>query len=155
MPEPYPPEFDLDGDLTGCEMLDTLDAYGHLTWTVGNDDWIACADYNVFINTDGEVIFAYHVVVDCESGGFTDTVEAQVRNLTKRPFRSERGWCPLWQYADICSEHYMNDAQFGTPDHKEVEAACRSFEESVLISVAKAQKLIDDGGEIPQGPIDE
>lgn len=154
MDKGYPPEFDLDGDMTDQEMLDTLDAYGHLSWTVGNEDWIACADYNVFINTDGEILLAYHVVVDCESGGFTDTLEAQVHNLTKRPYSSKHGWCPLWQYADICAEHYMNDEQFGTPDHEDVSKVCRSFEENVLSAIEKAQKIIDEGGEIPQGAIE-
>lgn len=154
MPDPYPPEFDLDGELTEHEMLETLDAYGHLTWTVGNGDWLACADYNIFVNVDGEILIAYHVVVDCESGGFTDTLEAKVHNLTKYPYSSNSGFCPLWQYADICAEHYMNDDQFGVPDPDEVAAACKSFEEDVINTVARAQKLIDDGAEIPQGPIE-
>jgi len=49
-----------------------LDAYGHLAWTVGDENWIACLDYD--ISPDGKR-YAYHVVVNCESGGFIDTLE--------------------------------------------------------------------------------
>ena len=47
-----------------------LDAFGHLNWTVGNEDWIACFDAIL----KGDKI-EYHVVVDCESGGFVGTME--------------------------------------------------------------------------------
>jgi hypothetical protein len=50
---------------------DKLDAYGHLEWTVGNEDWIACFDA---IRVGNKI--KYHVVVDCDSGGFTDTPES-------------------------------------------------------------------------------
>jgi hypothetical protein len=53
--------------------VEILDAYGHLSWTVGNDDWLACFDAD--ISPDGKR-YAYHVVVDCESGGFTETPES-------------------------------------------------------------------------------
>ena len=45
-----------------------LDAYGHLNWTVGDENWTACLDA---VRVGDQI--AYHVVVDCESGGFTDT----------------------------------------------------------------------------------
>jgi hypothetical protein len=51
-------------------MTDKLDAYGHLNWTVGNEDWLACFDARRVGNE-----IEYHVIVDCESGGFTDTIE--------------------------------------------------------------------------------
>lgn len=78
----------------------TLDAYGHLNWTVGHEDWIACFD----AIRAGDAIH-YHVVVDCESGGFTDTLEDGrvklddangIANLKSAPF----------YWADICAEHY-------------------------------------------------
>ena len=50
-----------------------LDAYGHLTWTLGDDDWMACFDA---VRVGSEI--HYHVVVNCESGGFIDTVESGV-----------------------------------------------------------------------------
>ena len=55
------------------ELLKRCDAYGHLTWTLGNDDWMACFD----AVREGDRI-AYHAVVNCESGGFIDTVEKGV-----------------------------------------------------------------------------
>lgn len=59
--------------LTDAEMLGELDAYGHLTWTMGDQDWLACFDAKRF----GDKI-AYHAVVNCESGGFIDTIEKGV-----------------------------------------------------------------------------
>lgn len=52
-------------------MANELDAYGHLTWTVGNEDYTACFD----AIRKGEHI-AFHVVANCESAGFVDTVQA-------------------------------------------------------------------------------
>lgn len=60
-----PPESD-DGE----DVERQLDAYGHLTWTIGDDDWMACFDA---VHVRGEI--HYHVVVNCESGGFIDTLE--------------------------------------------------------------------------------
>lgn len=66
---------------------DHLDAYGHLTYACGCSpwsddapedrdlDWLACADFAV--HNDGEYLhIAVHVVVDCESAGFVDTVDS-------------------------------------------------------------------------------
>ena len=48
-----------------------LDAYGHLTWTLGDNDWMACFDA---VRVGDEI--HYHVVVNCESGGFIETTES-------------------------------------------------------------------------------
>lgn len=83
-----------------------LDAFGHLNWTVGNEDWIACFDAIV----EGDQIH-YHVVVDCDSGGFMDTLEdrriplADVASLYSLP--------SYW--ADICSDHYLDSSE---PEHE-------------------------------------
>jgi len=81
------------------EDLD-LDAYGHMNWTVGNEDWVACFD----ARRNGDHI-EYHVVIDCESGGFVDTVDhdtialqAAVEGLHGLPYH----------YADLCLEHYAD-----------------------------------------------
>jgi hypothetical protein len=54
---------------------DELDAYGHLTWTVGTIDdepgWMACFDAVYDENTN---TICYHVVVD--GGSFVDTPES-------------------------------------------------------------------------------
>lgn len=47
-----------------------LDAYGHLEWTVGNEDYIVCLD--AILSDDYQEVI-YHCVVNCESGGFTET----------------------------------------------------------------------------------
>ena len=79
-----------------------LDAYGHLTWTVGNDDWVACFDA---VLSPDKTRIAYHAVVDCESGGFIDTIESGVipvekaTNLMNLPD----------SYLDVCCEQYAGD----------------------------------------------
>ena len=55
-----------------------LDAYGHMTWTMGDADWTACFDAVRVGNA-----IAYHVVVNCESGGFIDTVEKGLVPITE------------------------------------------------------------------------
>jgi hypothetical protein len=81
-----------------------LDAYGHLEWTVGNEDWLACFDA-VLSPEMGRI--AYHVVVDCESGGFTDTIEKGVvpieeaMTLAGLPDR----------FAETCAEMYLDSAE--------------------------------------------
>lgn len=86
-------------------LRETLDAYGHLTWTVGNEDWLACADASVG-RFDGDLYLAWHVVVDCESGGFTDTLESgflKIEPGCKAPFGV------LAHFLDICFEHYAHE----------------------------------------------
>lgn len=76
-----------------------LDAFGHLTWTVGNNDWIACFDAER--TPEG---IAYHVVVNCESGGFVDTLESGTVPATEEGIRSLLGLPDYW--VGICMEHY-------------------------------------------------
>ena len=59
--------------MTDEQMLAELDAYGHLTWTLGDLDWMACFDAQRF----GDKI-AYQVVINCESAGFIETTEKGV-----------------------------------------------------------------------------
>jgi len=79
-----------------------LDAYGHMNWTVGNEDWVACFDACRVGNK-----IEYHVVVDCESAGFTDTLEHAT------VYATPEGIAPLFdlpgRYADICCDMYLND----------------------------------------------
>lgn len=76
-----------------------LDAYGHMNWCVGNEDWVACFD--AVRVPEG---IAFHVVVDCESGGFTDTIESGVVATEKAV--EELAALP-WRYADTCIEQYL------------------------------------------------
>jgi hypothetical protein len=81
-----------------------LDAYGHLTWVLGNDDWQACFD----AVREGNNIH-YHAVVNCESGGFIDTIEkgtipvAEIDKLRSLP----NG------YIDSVMEQYAGKRGFG------------------------------------------
>ena len=79
-----------------------LDAYGHMSWTVGNEDWVACFD----ARRNGDSI-EYHVVVDCESGGFTDTLEhGMVKMSDINGIANMKAMPDYW--VDICSEHYID-----------------------------------------------
>jgi hypothetical protein len=60
-------------NVTDEQMISELDAYGHLTWTMGDMDWMVCFD----AVRHGDRI-AYQAVVNCESGGFIDTIEKGV-----------------------------------------------------------------------------
>jgi hypothetical protein len=76
-----------------------LDAYGHLTWTLGDNDWMACFD----AVRVGDSI-AYHVVVNCESGGWIDTLEHGTIPL------DEAGWLvdlPS-KYVDSAIENHLD-----------------------------------------------
>jgi hypothetical protein len=74
-------EYPNDGEGSSDNLLERLDAYGHLTWTLGDDDWMACFD----AVREGDFI-AYHVVVNCESGGFIDTIEKGVAKVDEAGF---------------------------------------------------------------------
>jgi len=94
------------------EMLSELDAYGHLNWTVGNEDWLACFDA---VRHDDRI--AYHVVVDCESGGFTDTLEKGVIPVTD--IDQLRGLPDTW--VSTCMEHYAGQKGHGRIQWKRTE----------------------------------
>jgi len=85
-------------------MTERLDAYGHLNFTVGNEDWIACFDA---IRTPEGI--EYEVVVNCESGGFIDTVEHRTVPATLEGIRSLLGLPDC--FASICMEHYADDTE--------------------------------------------
>jgi hypothetical protein len=79
----------------------SLDAYGHMSFTVGNSDWVACFDAE---RRRGFITYHVVVVVDCESGGFTDTIQkaaipvSDVATLFNLPE----------MYADMCFEMYAD-----------------------------------------------
>lgn len=105
-----------------------LDAYGHLEWTVGNEDWLACFD--AVRVPEG---IAYHVVVDCESGGFTDTIESgtvpveEAMTLAGLPGR----------YADMCGEMYVDSEDFPMPDADEYADCDRRWAEHLRALAAE------------------
>lgn len=88
------------------EAIESLDAYGHLEYCVGwsdectddvpedsdRGDWLACCDFAVFTDEEGQVKVAYHVVVNSDSGGFIDTLEQSVVDADKAPFDLPDYW---------------------------------------------------------------
>jgi len=106
---------------------DKLDAYGHLNWTVGNEDWIACFDA---IRTAAGI--EYHVVVDCESGGFTDTPEHGTVPATAEGIANLLCFPSYW--ADICSEHYLDtpEEEYGPVEWQETDKSWRQHLEHLL-----------------------
>ena len=100
---------------TDDDLLEALDAYEHLTWTVGFDseeygDWLACFDFKVFDHPDRGVLVAYHVVVNSDSGGFTDTVESCVVGADKAPTDLPNYWTDIAVEHGGMSESDLNDA---------------------------------------------
>lgn len=85
-------------------LLDTLDGYGHENWTVGNKDWVACADAALG-RFRGRLFLAWHVVVDCESGGWIDTIEKSTVEITPEATPPTG---VLSQYLDNCMEFHID-----------------------------------------------
>lgn len=85
------------------QAVESLDAYGHLAYCVGwNDDdapedsdrgdWLACFDFAVFVDGEGDVKVAYHTIVNSDSGGFIDTLEQRVVDAAKAPYNLPDYW---------------------------------------------------------------
>jgi len=102
------------------DMLAGLDAYGHLDWMVGYDnehgDWLACFDFAVFEHPERGVLVAYHTVVNSDSAGFVDTLEACVVEAAKAPYGLPDYWSGIgqehseWSEEDLAEAHKINDA---------------------------------------------
>jgi hypothetical protein len=107
---------------TDSEMLEGLDAYGHLNWTVGSGeegdergDWLACFDFEVFDHPERGKLVAYHVVVNSESGHFIDTLETAVVEASKAPFDLPDYWTGIgidqgdWTEEEVNQAHECNE----------------------------------------------
>lgn len=140
------------------EAVNSLDAYGHLTYTLGfsdegNDDvpedsdrgdWLACFDFVVFTE-NGKVKVAYHAVVNSDSGGFIDTVEKGVVDADNAPFGLPETYldCGFDQGAEWteqeqtdaqeCIAKWKLDLQAAIDDEKAGQAS-DDFERSLLKS---------------------
>lgn len=99
---------------------DELDAFGHLTWTVGfcaedadddRGDWLACFDF-VCRREGDAVVVEYHVVVDSDSGGFTDTLEHRTRTAEDAPFDLPIYWADISRsgHGVVWTEEEVGDA---------------------------------------------
>jgi len=58
-------------------------------------DWLACFDGIVWKHPSRGVLVAYHVVVNSDSGGFTDTLESGVVEAEKAPFDLPDYWTSI------------------------------------------------------------
>ena len=96
-----------------------LDAYGHLNWTVGNSDWLACFDA---IRVPGGI--KYHVVVNCESGGFIDTPEKNTVALDQA--EALLGGLPEY-WEGIALENYPNGRGDLRVRRKETKACAKAW----------------------------
>ena len=91
------------------ELIEKLDAYGHLTWVVGygddgddddRGDWLACFDFFIHTNPDGDTKVAYQVVVNSDSGGFIESPESGVVPADKAPFDLPDYWASIGMDGD-------------------------------------------------------
>lgn len=105
------------GTPTFDEMIEGLDAYGHLTWTVGfgddcdeRGDWLACFDFEVFDHPERGKLVAYHTVVNSDSGGFIDTLETAVVEADKAPFDLPDYWAGVGQEHEAWTEEEVTEA---------------------------------------------
>jgi hypothetical protein len=128
------------------QLMGALDAYGHLTWTVGNEDWLAAADA-VLGRFEDRLFLAWHVVVDCESGGFTDTLESGIVEI--KPEASPPIGI-LSRYLDTCVSHYLDEQGSTDPDHEHLQidvdscvATIEGFDEHVRKLWAGDERDID------------
>lgn len=100
------------------DLLDGLDAYGHLTWVVGTEDfkdgkggdWLACFDFEVFDHPERGRLVAYHTVVNSDSGGFIETMEEYVVEAAKAPFNLPDYWAGIGQEQGQWSDEDYEEA---------------------------------------------
>jgi hypothetical protein len=108
-----------------------LDAYGHLAWTVGNEDYIACFDA---VLSGDKTRIAYHVVVNCESGGFLDTIEQGVVPVEEA--KAKLHHLPD-SYLDSCCEQYAGEYEYPI-DINECQQSIKSWNRHIDILVKQA-----------------
>lgn len=105
------------------ELLEKLDAYGHITYAVGfsdedededtgRGDWLACFDFYIHEDPDGVLRIAYHVVVDSDSGGFIDTPESGVVSVEQAPFNLPAQYLDVGMgFGTVWTDQELADAQ--------------------------------------------
>jgi len=130
------------------ELLDELDAYRHLNYTVGfsdefnedvaedsdRGDWLACADFNVCNHLHEGLIVAFHLVVNSDSGGFIDTLESGVVPADKAPY----GLLEYW--LDIGLEQ---DCNWTKRELDDANAAVTRWREDLKAEIDKARRIAD------------
>ena len=107
------------------DKLKELDAYGHLTWTVGysdecnqddRGDWLACFDFLVWKHPSRGVLIAYEVTVNSDSGGFIESPDRGVVPADKAPTGLPDYWAGIgmddgtpWTLTEIKESWEVND----------------------------------------------
>ena len=110
---------------TDQEMLDTLDAYGHLQYIIGEEypedpereaELLLAFDWNVFVHPEhplGDIIVAYHVVFDAPSS--LETIESGIFCIDDWTEEDIRQWCgaPLIKHIDGVNDALAMDGSEG------------------------------------------
>ncbi len=116
-----------------AEMIKKLDAYGHMTYGVGfgyegspDGDWQAYADFEID-SFAGEMLIAYHVVVNSESGGFLETGEAKVVTADEAPYGLLDYWSNIGREIFINASYANDDGDDGN-NFAQNRAASQKFD---------------------------
>lgn len=111
-------------------MAGGLAAYGHLNYTVGDEDFVVCADFIVFRRvSDGVLRIAWELVVD--SGNDVSKVDSGVFNVNHMRADYYETWCPLWDGADIVIE---NEVDY---DPADLEATCARWVRDLRAEISR------------------
>lgn len=143
------------------EMLDSLDAYGHLRFTVGETyagdedrDSLTCLafDWNVFAHPEhrlGDLIVAYEVVIDDEVTGNTDTVESGLFCIDGWTEEEIRKWggAPLVNCVDNVNVALDLGGSCGFITFETVEEFQATVTKQFVEDVARARRELDGQGE--------
>ena len=123
----------------GKALLGRLDAYGHMTWTVSfgeegdeRGDLLACADFEVG-TVGGDLVVAYHVVTNSESGGFIQTSESGVVPIKKAPFGLLHSW------SDVILE--QSHGEINEDEAKQNFDAAKAFDDSLAEEIRLNQTI--------------
>lgn len=122
-----------------------LDAFGHLEYTIGwtyesddapedddRGDWLACLDFDMWVE-GGLLVVAYHVVVDSDSGGFTEEVARGVVTRTLRPDMS-MSFLPTdlaEEWLAIAEDHLAGTPGLTPSERAEAERTCAEWEQDL------------------------
>lgn len=91
------------------EMLDSLDAYGLMFYSLSFEGGLACAAYEVWHNVEYGVQIAYHIILDDEKANFLDVVEKEVFCIEDLGSIEELDWFPLESWAREFLDHDVYD----------------------------------------------
>ena len=146
---------------TEADMLEPLDAYGHLKYAVGEhyasdpdleSSITIAADFRVYMTPWGETLVAYHVVYDDELGGFIDTVASGVFDASELDPLNKNTWFPVESVTDAANENLVSGGGFapdGFISYKDVEKMQKKWTKDLVREVIRARKAHEGDAEIP------